>query len=384
MRNLIACLSFVFAACAGPRAASAPCAPPVEDSDWATLSPRDAGFDGAALCRALEDVSDSEVNVHALLVERHGKLVAELYRAGPDRPFDRAYGTGTTDRTFDVDQLHDVRSITKTVTGLLAGIAAGAGQFPPLDANIAAELEPSDRCAGDARAVTVGQVLTMSTGLQWHEWGYGPLTSDEVALIWTNDVVRHVLDRPAEADAGTTFHYSGGNTSLVRLLIEQRSGKALDDFAKAALFDPLNIQSWVWVKDVHGAPLANGGLRLRPRDLLKLGRLLLDGGRWHGAQVVPETWVKETMVPVVATGTTWFSLQGEEATYGRQLWTGTFSWHGQTLAWVQGIGNGGQRVLVVPALDVTIGVTAGDYDHVEVFEAELPYLLAVLDAIVAE
>lgn len=375
---LVCCLL----SCATPGPIGAACQVPPPDSDWAVSEPATLGFDAHQLCAALEAVATTRANVHGLLIERHGQLLAEVYRHGPDRPIDVLWGAGAaTDTRFDVDSLHDLRSITKTVTGLLAGVASGDGAFPELDAGVVEQFDGLGRCADDATQVTVEQVLTMSTGLEWHEWGRSPLTSDETALMWASNTPKLVLERHAVAPPGTRFNYNGGNTALVGRLLERRTGQSVEAFAKARLFTALHIEHWSWAKDGEGRALTMAGLRLRPRDALKLGRLLLDDGRWQGTQVVPSSWVRDSLRPVIGTGQTLFSLQGEEASYARQLWAGHFTHHGRQLDWFSGIGNGGQRLLVVPALDLTVLMLAGDYGDRDIWAAEAPLITAILDAL---
>src|SRR5688500_18070536 len=111
----LAALACSVAAAAVPAHAAAPCSPPAPDADWAVAAPEDAGFDPAALCAALEDAADEEAALHALLVVRGGRLVAELYRTGEDASLADYYGLFPDDVTFGVDVLHDVRSISKSV-----------------------------------------------------------------------------------------------------------------------------------------------------------------------------------------------------------------------------------------------------------------------------
>jgi CubicO group peptidase (beta-lactamase class C family) len=97
------------------------------------------------------------------------------------------------------------------------------------------------------------------------------------------------------------------------------------------------------------------GLRMRPRDLVKIGRMVLDHGRWGGRQVVPADWIAASLQPRLATG---FGGLG----YGYQWWTGTLDWKGKAIPWAAAFGNGGQRLFVVPDLDMTVAITAGAYD----------------------
>jgi CubicO group peptidase (beta-lactamase class C family) len=110
--------------------------------------------------------------------------------------------------------------------------------------------------------------------------------------------------------------------------------------------------------------MAYAGLRLKPRDLLRIGQMMLDHGRWQGRQIVPAAWVKESIRPHVATG------KGAGTGYGYFWWTGDIDWQGKTLAWSAAVGNGGQRLFLVPALDLAVVMTAGAYNDTGIVAKE--------------
>jgi CubicO group peptidase (beta-lactamase class C family) len=350
-------------------AARAVCAPPLADADWAVAAPAASGFDEPALCALLEAVAAGKHNIHAVLVERRGRLVAEEYRAGRDRPVDVLYGLGNPfapDVAFGVDVLHDVRSVSKSVVGLLVGIALRDGRITsPSTPVLDALPDLADLRAGGRDAITIEHLLTMTSGLDWNEWDAGPLTSDEVRLLWKRDLVRFVFDRPLVATPGSTFNYNGGGTSVLAVLLARASGKTLPELAREQLFAPLGITQWTWATDVHDRPLAHAGLRLRPRDMMKIARLAIDRGRWREQQVVPEAWVAESLRPHVATRVDLAGIAPAGAHYGYQWWTGAIDWHGREIAWGAAFGNGGQRIFVVPDLDLGVVTTAGDYGSID-------------------
>ena len=371
-------LAFVAAVSAAVAAApiaraDAPCATPPADDDWAVATPEAAGFDGRALCAVLEGVAAGTANVHAVLVERHGRLVAELYRTGRDHPIDERYGIGFgANVAFDANALHDVRSISKSVVGLLVGIAVRDGKIQSLSAPaLDAFPELADLRTNGREAITIEHLLTMSSGLDWNEWDASVLASDETRLFWKADPVRFAFDRPLAHPPGTVFNYDGGLTTTLAALLARATGRSIDDLAREQIFEPLGIERWVWVRDLHDRPLAFAGLRLRPRDMAKLGRLLLQGGRFGDREVVPAAWIAASLRPHIGTGDAFgpdpppFAPRG----YGYQWWTGRIAWHGRELDWNAGLGNGGQRVFVVPALDVTLVTTAGDYGSIAIGRA---------------
>jgi len=81
------------------------------------------------------------------------------------------------------------------------------------------------------------------------------------------------------APAGQEFFYNTGAATLVSAIVRKATGRPLDELARAALFEPLGIAGAEWSR-VKGDTDAGGGLRLRPRDMAKIGQLVLAGGRW--------------------------------------------------------------------------------------------------------
>jgi CubicO group peptidase (beta-lactamase class C family) len=118
----------------------------------------------------------------------------------------------------------------------------------------------------------------------------------------------------------------------------------------------LGITAWEWTGDLHGRTRVYDGLRLRPRDMAKLGRLVLDHGQWQGRQIVPADWISTSLKPRMSTGF-------DEVRYGYHWWTGTVAWQGRPLVWSAAFGFGNQRLFVVPDLDLTVVVTAGAYNE---------------------
>jgi CubicO group peptidase (beta-lactamase class C family) len=337
-----------------PRISETTCAAPATlDDGWDHAAPDAAGFDGADLCAALEEVARDPANIHGVIVERHGRLVGELYRRGKDRSI---WGPFTRETEFGPTVLHDLRSVTKTVVGLLFGIArqqhgidlhASPFTFYPGYAHQAFVV---------GKDITLEHLLTMSTGLEWNEsvTSYGTLANDETRLFWDLAPARYVLSRPRVAPAGAHFTYSGGDTAVLADIVVRVTKTPLRELARTALFEPLGIHEWQWTGDLHGRPLAFAGLRMRPRDVAKLGRLVLAHGLWQGHQIVPAEWLNDSLRPHIA------ATDGLQ--YGYQWWVGAVEWHGHTLPWDAAVGNGGQRLFVVPDLDLTVTITAGSYN----------------------
>jgi CubicO group peptidase (beta-lactamase class C family) len=337
---------------------------PADAADgWPLGTPPAQGMDGAALDRAITALLDAPLNVHGVVVERHGVLVAEYYQGGKDRS---VYALVSTRHSFGPDVRQDIRSIGKSITSLLYGIALQEGKVPALStAVLAAYPDLADIATPQKQPISIAHLLDMASGLAWSE-GEG-VVNDELRLFWKGDIPRYVMSHDVAVSPDTAFNYNGGGTAILADLITRGTGQSLDAYARDRLFAPLGIRDWEWVGDLHGRPMAFNGLRMRPRDLLKIGRLVLDQGRWQGRQVVPADWIAQSMQSRFATGIRDFR-------YGHQWWAGTVQWHGRAIEWHAGFGNGGQRLYVVPDLDLAIVTTAGAYD-------EMPTAIRVNDLV---
>jgi CubicO group peptidase (beta-lactamase class C family) len=330
------------------------------------------------LCALLASVQGGQANIHGLLIARRGKLVAEIYRAGPDHPINRLYGLWGRDTAFDAVTPHDVRSISKSVVSLLFGVARGKGLTDPLNTTVL-DMFPDlkDLRTPQLEAIQLQHLLSMSSGLAWSE---GSPPDNETRLFWNSQPDRYVMDRRVVAAPGQRFNYNSGGTSLIAQALVRAEGAPLPELARQQLFDPMGIKDWEWVADLHGRALAFTGLRLRPRDLLKFGQLVLDNGQWQGRQLVPADWIEESTRMHIQTGFKSPILPDQEIGYGGyHWWTGHVLWHGQRLTWSAGFGNGGQRLFVLPDLSLTMVITAGGYNSASID----PLVLRLWAAVVA-
>jgi CubicO group peptidase (beta-lactamase class C family) len=336
-------------------------------NDWDISTSELLGFDAPVLCQVLTKAGSGRANIHSVLIERHGRLVAEFYRQGKDHSINILFGLWRPFATrvkFSSTTLHDVRSISKSIVSVLVGIAQQKGDIGALSTPILQFYpENVDLRSPEKDAITLEHLLTMSSGLQWHE---GAVPNDETRLFWEATPLPYLLNRPVISQPGQVFHYNSGGTTVLADILTRISGKSLTERVKTELFDPLGITDWEWVSNLHGKELAFTGLRMRPRDLLKIGRMMLDGGRWRNRQVVPEAWVAESLRPKIATGYKNPANAADNLKYSYQWWGGNINWHGKVLGWSAGFGNGGQRLFMVPDLDLVIVTTAGDYESKEI------------------
>jgi CubicO group peptidase (beta-lactamase class C family) len=252
-----------------------------------------------------------------------------------------------------------MRSISKSVVGLLVGIAIDRGLIKSVDDPVFDYLPAyADLKTPENSAIRISDLLTMTAGLKADEdVPYQHPVNSERLVATAPDPYRFALGRELTFKPGTHWVYDGGSTMILSKVLQQVSGKSLTGFAEESLFSPLGITTFEWIGlKKSGEPAAYGSLRLRPRDLAKIGQLVLDNGAWQGKQIVSADWIKAA---TTARQDGWFPMR-----YGYHWWVGTEMGAKRTkVDWVGGIGIGGQRVFVLPKQDVVVVVTAGMYDE---------------------
>ncbi|HRI51683.1 MAG TPA: serine hydrolase [Pseudomonadota bacterium] len=276
----------------------------------------------------------------ALLIARGGRLVYEQYWNG----FDRA-------------RLHDLRSATKSVTALLTGIAIDEGRLPGADAAVAGFFPEYQALTGrDARLgrITLAHLLTMSSGLECNDWNPDSAGKEE-KMYKSADWLKFVLGLPVAGEPGSVTTYCTGGVNLLGGAIARATATSIPSFAERALFSPLRIASAdvKWAAAPAGETDTGGHLQLRPRDLLKLGQLVLDGGRWQGRQVVSANWLSAATTRRVHLG---------DSDYGYLWWRNTFHVNGRPFDFSFARGNGGQYLFVFPEQKLTALFMASRYD----------------------
>jgi CubicO group peptidase (beta-lactamase class C family) len=301
-----------------------------QQGDWDSTSAGSAGLRASAVEDTLR-AGESVPGLRALLVARRGVLVAERY-----------YGGATA------ESLLALNSATKSICSLLVGLALSEGRLKSLDDTVA-QLIPESLAevpTSPAAGITLRQILSGRTGFDrdWRRWR---------EIEKAQPLVPYVLSRPGEPTAEpNAWTYNDAMVSLIAPILRRAQGVDLADLATRQLFRPLNIERHVWDRDEDGNYRTPRGLVLRPRDLLKFAAMMANGGRWRGVQVVPESWVAESLKPLGPS--TWRTGPVSDVGYGLLWFTGRL--HGHQVAWAWGYA--AQFSLLVPELGLAVASAA--------------------------
>ncbi len=334
---------------------------------------QDTAVDRAALGRMADRLATSS-NIHSVLVARGGRLVFERYFSGPDEIQSRR----VRDVVFDADTLHDMKSVSKSVASLVLGIAIDRGLIGSIDEPIFNFFpEMSDLRSPEKDRLRLVHALTMTMGLGWVEAtpATGDEDNDEARMNRSPDPCRFVLGSlPVTAPPGQTFFYNTGALRLLSAIVRKATGRPLDEFARANLFEPLGITSVEW-KRYKGDTDTGGGLRLKPRDMVKIGQLVLAGGNWNGHRIVSKAWIDASTAAHTKASATY--------DYGYLWWLGRSRHDEREVRVLAALGRGGQSIRIVPDLDLVVAVTAGYYQDYSppAFALQAGVFGDVLDAI---
>ena len=318
-----------------------------DSGEWKTASPESQGLDISILSALDAKILAGDYGeVHSLLIIRNGYLVYEKYYRG-----------------YNAEQQHRLYSVTKSFTSALIGIAIGQGLIDNTDHNIITFFPEYDVYANmnsDKEAMTLDDALTMRMGTYWDESTYD--FEDPRNSIYqirnSEDWLKYVLDQPMVDVPGTTFRYNTGASTVLSGILRNQTGRQAAEFAAEVLFEPLGVDNYEWEAGAQNLSNTGWGLWMRPRDMARFGQMYLDNGLWKGTQVVPSDWVVNS--------TDNHTDAYQQYYYGYQWWLvpmENVSGHTPSpddikIAW----GYGDQFIFFIPALDMVVVSTAGNYD----------------------
>lgn len=324
-------------------------APLALDDGWPTGTLDEAQISRAGIEKFIQMLLEMPIDsvhspqVEVVLVARHGKLVLEEYFHG-----------------FHRDMLHSTRSAAKSLTAVLVGAAmqAGAplelsspvyqlmnaGAFPP-------NIEPRKR------DMTLEHLLMMRSGIACDDSIPSSPGQEDVVMAKSyartvSDVYHYYMGLPLDRVPGQTSVYCSLDPNLALGMVSRATGESQLDTFDRLIGAPLKITQYAWTLDGSGNPYGGGSTQLLPRDFLKLGQLMLNGGTWNGQRILSRDFVERASAPL---------HDLKRIQYGYLWWSFDFPYKNRTARGFFAGGNGGQGVFVFPALDLVIGIFAGNY-----------------------
>ena len=324
------------------------------------------GIDTSFIIEAVNRIEGGKYGeIHSLLIYKDNKLVLEEYFPGHIYQWD-APGHKGESILWNREMAHCIHSDTKSITSLCIGIAIDKGFIESVHQSIFDYLpEHQSFKESNKEYITIEHLLTMTSGLRWDEWGVSlsSINNDQIGIwFWEDGPMNYVLSRNFVAEPGKRFNYSGGDIQILVEILENATGMPLDDFAGKYLFDPLGITSFDWwLKFPSGGEIQGaGGLKITPRDMVKIGSMMLNKGKWNGKQIVSEEWVSKCSKPFF--GNNGIKVPGEDLGtlgYGYTWWIKQYREYGRMFC---ALGWGGQKIIVLPDLNTVVVFTGANYN----------------------
>ncbi len=340
---------------------------PEQMSDgWPAASLEDVGMDTTEMGGLMDGLAEYPDHwLHGIVVIKDGQLVFEEYFPGEDLDLsDLDQGLTFATHNFDRNTLHSAASVSKSVTSILLGIAIDEGLLTDTQQSLFFYFPDYTHLSDETKSrITLEHLLSMTSGISWtEEYDYDDLRNDLGAMMAADDPIEYVLNKPAIAEPGTQFIYNSGTTNLLGEIIKRSSGMTLAEFAEKHLFTPLGIDSYQWYPFPKASDMtvASSTLYLYPRDMAKIGQLLLDGGVWNRIRVVSEDWVSLSTRQSATMAGSDTPVPALSPAYGYLWWLGTFP-AGETATYFAA-GYGGQFIFVLPEPKMVVIFTAGGFE----------------------
>jgi len=317
---------------------------PQQTSDgWPTQHIVSQATDASRIDLLFNQLQGSKHKIHSTLLIKDGAIILEEY-------FD--------DHGMEVQ--HDMRSVTKSVSALLLGIALDKGFIDSIDDPIWKYLKsPTVKKNPDPRKerITIRHLVTMSTGLECNDWDKKS-KGQEDRVYKKKDWLQYTVDLPVVNEPGSVSFYCSMGVMLMKEIVSQASGQSIDAFAETHLFKPLGIDNVRWGHTSKRKSIIPSGKRLymTSRDLAKIGQLVLNQGMWDSTPVVSQDWITTMSSPQV-------KLANRD--YGFLWWKIPFSVNNTIYQATTATGNGGQYIFVFEELNLVAIFTGGAYNSQE-------------------
>ena len=310
---------------------------PLQKSDGIiTSSAKEQGLNVKLLSTMIDEIRAGHYSINSILIAKNNYLILEEYF------LESAKG------------ITAIQSVTKSITSALAGIAIDEYNLL-LDTpviNFFPELSHLD-WSNEKELITVHNLLTMSSGLQWNEsaLSYNNPQNDHNLLNQSDNWIEFILSRPMSSSPGSVFNYNSGLSIVLGEIIGRQTNQSIGQLSISKLFSKMDTEFVSWSTENSGVYQTGGGLSFLPRDMLKFGLLYQNGGVWNGEQLLSTGWVLQST-----------TQQGPNMEYAYHWWLASFTVDGQVYESFYAWGNGGQFIIVINELSLVIVFTAENFE----------------------
>ena len=324
---------------------------------WELSTPSQEGIDETELREIYKFFHESKDlwQVRSLLVFRNNKLVAESYTKNPAEIH---------------SELVPIWSCTKQVTGLLAGIAIEQGFIGDINDPIQKYLPEETARHSDKGTITIKNLLMMGSGIAFENDGFNG-ESNQLLLEKPSNSLDFILGLPFHFSSGEKFYYNDGDPHIISAILQRRTGKTMKDWADEVLFSKIGFKKYEWAVYKDGITMGAFGISTTPREMSRIGHLVLNKGNWNGQQIVNSAWIEEM---------TSVKISSEKANFHNNSF-GYYWWVDENRGIVFMAGHGGQHVFVKPSKNLVIVTTADKTDDFAKFGFYLDKSSDIVDRI---
>lgn len=321
------------------------------DNSLIYCTPEEVGITSASFLNFIDLARDRNINIHSLLVMRHGKIAAELYW-----------------NPYCAEEAHHLYSVSKSFTATAVGFAIAEGLLSPED-RVASFFPRKIHRGCDDRiySVTVEHLLTMSAGI---------VSANEVTMLNHVDWIKWFLNSPLEFFPGDKFSYNSLDTYILSAILRKVTGMGLVDYLMPRLFEPLGIERPLWLTCPMGIECGGWGLHLKTTDIAKFVRLYLDRGIWNGKRILPEEWIDSALSIHADPGSDQKFLEHPDTKAGY----GYCFWRGRDNSW-RADGMFGQYGIMLPDSDTVIVTTSASPNQMLVLDLLWDTIVPAIDSI---
>lgn len=291
-------------------------------------TPEEQGISSATLDSLMLFIKNTNQNIHQLTIIRNNRtiLYADIY------PYSSKY-------------MHDLASVTKSFTSLLIGIAIDKGFIKDENEKVFKFFPEISKHTSLLDSLRIKNLVTMTSGF---DCGVSDGEKALSEMRKSKDWIKFVFDLPVTSEPGDTFSYCSCNFYLLGEIIQRTTGLTPHEFAKKYLFSPLQIANSKWLTNYKNMNHGWGDLFLFPADMVKIGKLILDKGKWQNRQIISEQWINKSLQT--------FSKLPDDKGYGYGWWTN------DKAGYYEAAGRGRQTISVIPSKNMIVTMLGGEFD----------------------